>query len=218
MLSQIPPKLQMPILYEPTSTTTTTTSNTELAVNDNNEDNKSGSIRTNVSAEKDAQVSKKWKVRCPFDFTDTRSATTWRNDNIDGDHIIPIVGIDRISRHPGLWSMGLVGLGQACLNPSMAHRAWLSMPIVVAAIGGWHTDSRYRRGLGGNLNPQLDQQTSNVPFAAALFQQNGNVVENFKTIYSECKGINLGLAVSAAAMIVLRKGKGRFTYTNLSSK
>ena len=216
MLSQIPPKLQMPILYEPTTTNINNNNNrnTGLTVQDSNEEGTDGSIQRNSSAEKDAPVSKKWKVRCPFDFTDTRSATAWKNDlNDDDNHGIPIVGIDRISRHPGLWSMGLIGLGQACLNPSMAHRAWLSMPIFVAAIGGWHTDSRYRRGMGGNLNAQLDQQTSNIPFAAALFQQNGNVVENFKIIYNECKGINLGFAVSAAAIIVLRKGKGRFTYT-----
>eukprot|EP00621_Florenciella_sp_RCC1693_P010660 CAMPEP_0182530468 /NCGR_PEP_ID=MMETSP1323-20130603/5932_1 /TAXON_ID=236787 /ORGANISM="Florenciella parvula, Strain RCC1693" /LENGTH=87 /DNA_ID=CAMNT_0024739767 /DNA_START=10 /DNA_END=270 /DNA_ORIENTATION=- len=42
------------------------------------------------------------------------------------------------------------------------------MPVAFAFIGGEHQDYRYRRGIGGELTPEVDRATSNVPFVALL--------------------------------------------------
>lgn len=54
-------------------------------------------------------------VRCPFDFSDKN-----HNDFVGGS----VHGLDRISRHPGLWSFGLMGMGQAFLAPNIPRRIW----------------------------------------------------------------------------------------------
>ena len=62
-------------------------------------------------------------VRCPFDFSDKHSAngiTNGGNVGWDGQ----VHGLDRITRHPGLWSIGLMGLGQAFLSPNIPLRLW----------------------------------------------------------------------------------------------
>eukprot|EP00640_Fibrocapsa_japonica_P002350 CAMPEP_0113934358 /NCGR_PEP_ID=MMETSP1339-20121228/1694_1 /TAXON_ID=94617 /ORGANISM="Fibrocapsa japonica" /LENGTH=284 /DNA_ID=CAMNT_0000936135 /DNA_START=105 /DNA_END=956 /DNA_ORIENTATION=+ /assembly_acc=CAM_ASM_000762 len=186
LLSQIPPKFQMPIIYNSQDETETKQSTI-------------GPTTGNHSSAKRA-----WKVRCPFDFTDSKSKVTGQLMGNGCD----IHGLDRISRHPGLWSMGLIGLGQAFLVPSIPQRAWLCMPILVAAIGGWHSDSRHRRGMGGHLIPSLDEQTSNVPFLAMILgkQENGDVVNTFKILAKESKGLNAVLGVGLAALMVRRGG------------
>merc|ERR1711966_249412 len=77
------------------------------------------------------------KVRCPFDFTDKRTG--------DG----PVHGVERITRHPGLWSLGLLGLGSAFLVPSVPQRAWLAMPALVALVGGRTRTRGFAGGWGG---------------------------------------------------------------------
>jgi uncharacterized membrane protein len=120
-------------------------------------------------------------------------------------------GIDRITRHPGLWGFGLVGMGLSFLSPSVPTRIWLSMPIMVALIGGEHTDSRHRRGMGGYLSPELDGQTSNVPFWAMVSGKQGkDVLDVFGKFLGgeEIKGWNALLAFGLAASVVVRKGRG----------
>lgn len=131
-----------------------------------------------------------FKVQCPFDFTDPKASTGQE-----------LHGLERISRHPGLWSMGLVGLGHALLVPSLPQRVWLCMPVFVAWIGGSHTDSRYRRGMGGTLDPEYDAKTSNVPFAAMMARQDG-----WLDLVSEIKPLNAALAACVAAIWAFRRG------------
>jgi hypothetical protein len=52
-----------------------------------------------------------FQVRCPFDFSDKQSTGAVR-------------GLDRVSRHPGLWSLGFIGLGQSILSPTVPLRIW----------------------------------------------------------------------------------------------
>eukprot|EP00547_Thalassionema_nitzschioides_P001008 CAMPEP_0194207928 /NCGR_PEP_ID=MMETSP0156-20130528/6541_1 /TAXON_ID=33649 /ORGANISM="Thalassionema nitzschioides, Strain L26-B" /LENGTH=227 /DNA_ID=CAMNT_0038934803 /DNA_START=254 /DNA_END=937 /DNA_ORIENTATION=- len=134
--------------------------------------------------------SSSFQVRCPFDFTDSKKgAELW--------------GIERATRHPGLWSMGLVGLGQALLVPSLPQRVWWSMPALVALIGGWHTDSRFERGMGGTLTPEYKAQTSNIPFVAMLLGKQQQPPQ----LLAEVKPLNVLLATSMAGLWVLsRKG------------
>lgn len=178
MASQALPKIQIPVAYI-----------------------SSGSESTKISAEEKTKVpvtpqpakaSLGWKVQCPFDFTDAKAGSS-----VDDPH-----GLDRISRHPGLWSMGLMCLGQACLLPSVPQKVWWSMPVMVALIGGGHTDSRYRRNMGGTLLEEYDAKTSNVPFVA-LFKNGG-----WKELSAEIKPLNALLATSIATIYVLRRGRG----------
>ena len=92
-------------------------------------------------------AAKPWAVRCPFDFT-----------HHDGLH-----GVQRVSRHAGLWSFAAICLGAAAVVPSVPQASCLAMPTLVAFLGGAHTDSRHRRGIGGELPASLEAMTSNVP-------------------------------------------------------
>jgi uncharacterized membrane protein YgcG len=93
--AQAAPKMQIPIAF-----------------NNNNNSNSSQSSSSSSSS---------ISVRCPFDFSDKHSSgggggtVGW-----DGN----VHGLDRISRHPGLWSFGIVGLGQAVLSPNIPKRIW----------------------------------------------------------------------------------------------
>ena len=169
-----------------------------------------------------APEKRRWKVRCPFDFTDGRSQTALAEGaatQVAPDGRVSLHGLDRVTRHPGLWSFGLLGLGNALLVPSIPTRIWLSMPVMVAIIGGSHTDSRHRRGIGGQLDPAIDAITSNVPFAAMLtgLQEGGSVADSFIKLGEEVKVLNAAVAVGVTALWVARKGRGG-TSSMLSSQ
>lgn len=182
MASQIPPKLQIPVHF---------------AGNDNNNigdiNDKSQSPAAPIPT--DSQE-KGWKIRCPFDFTDKKDTNS------------PIQGLEQISRHPGLWSFGLLGLGNALLVPSLPQRAFLAMPALVALIGGAHTDSRFRRGMGGTLSEEYDRVTSNIPFLAMLSGAQGNVLDVARDFLGEVKPLNAMIAVGVSGIWVLTKGRG----------
>lgn len=153
---------------------------------------------------------RQWKVRCPFDFTDSKSQTgadkSNPHRNLDGS--VELHGLDRVTRHPGLWSFGLLGVGSALLVPSLPTRVWMSMPLMVALIGGGHTDSRHRRGIGGALCEDMDKVTSNVPFLAMIAgrQEGGSVLGAFSEFSKEFKWLNAGVAAALAAGWVSRRG------------
>mmetsp|Transcript_3115 Transcript_3115/g.4154 ORF Transcript_3115/g.4154 Transcript_3115/m.4154 type:complete len:310 (-) Transcript_3115:74-1003(-) len=192
LISQTAPTLQIPFEYSDGKVTTK-----------NIQGNKGLS-----QEEPQEQPRKKWKVRCPFDFTDSKSkslnATNGKQKSFNDLH-----GIDRITRHPGLWSCGLLGLGSSFLSPCIPTRIWLSMPLMVALIGGGHTDSRFRRGMGGVLTKEMDDATSNVPFWAILSGKQGDGrMTILSLLREEVKGLNLVLGVGIAASIVASKGRG----------
>ncbi len=189
LISQSAPKLQIPLEYMGGSG-----NDSEL------KDQKQQQYQQKVTTESASQGDKKWKVRCPFDFTDAKSKSLEGGENVHG--------LDRITRHPGLWSFGLLGLGSSFLTPNLPMRAWLSMPIMVALIGGGHTDSRHRRGMGGQLNPEVDAITSNVPFAAILTGQQGDFLTVMGKVSEEVKGLNALLAMGVAASFVAKRGRG----------
>ena len=134
-----------------------------------------------------------WQVRCPFDFKTS-------------DHDA-VTGAGRVSRHSSLWSFASFGLGTAFAVSSIPQAVCLAGPVAVAAIGGAHQDYRFRRGMGGNLPPDLDSRTSNVPFAAMLTGGQGDVAEAFKSLGSEVKEINATVAVLAAVGLAVRRGR-----------
>jgi hypothetical protein len=143
-----------------------------------------------------------WKlqVRCPFDFADDKQ----RN----GDETVH--GLERMSRHSGLWSLGFIGIGNALLQPSLPLRLWWMGPAAVAWLGGMHTDSRYRRGMGGTLDPWYDSQTSNVPFVAMLSGKQGSVSQAFSDLaFNEIKPLNALMAAGVSTVWVLSRGRAR---------
>jgi uncharacterized membrane protein len=94
------------------------------------------------------------KMRCPMDF---------RPKDIPANGIY---GMDRISRHPTFWSLGILCLGQASMATYVPEIIMFTYPILFASIGGWHQDQRYLRGSGGHLSKENYSITSNVPFIA----------------------------------------------------
>jgi len=141
--------------------------------------------------------SKTLQVRCPFDFSDKKS------HHDESLLLPPLQGIERITRHPGLWSLGLLGLGQACLASTLPQRIWWCGPAAVAWLGGWHTDSRFRRGMGGTLSPYYESQTSNVPFVAILSGRQGS--GSWQGLVGDLKPLNATVAVAASSLWVLRR-------------
>jgi hypothetical protein len=172
MASQQLPKLQIPVSYEKSTATVEV-----------------GAPILENPLPAPQQKSGQWKVQCPFDFTDKKSSEDMPR------------GLDLISRHPGLWSMALTCAGYGCFLPSLPQKVWWTMPVLVAWIGGSHTDSRYRRNMGGKLTPEYDAMTSNIPFVA-LAQRGG-----WNDVASQLKPLNVLLATSIATIWVLRRGK-----------
>lgn len=131
-------------------------------------------------------------IRCPFDFTPQEGLS----------------GIERVSRHSALWSMAFVGLGQAAVTASIPLAAWYTMPTAVALIGGGHHDSRFKRGIGGNITPELEARTSNVPFVGMVFgdqTSDGGSVGAFTALGREIKGLNMTFGVCGALLLFLRR-------------
>ena len=141
----------------------------------------------------------KLQVRCPFDFTDRKESADARQ----------VKGVERISRHPGLWSFGMIGAGNAALQTHPALRLWWYGPALVAWLGGAHSDSRFRRGMGGTLDPWYDSQTSNIPFAAMLSGKQGAPGQAFADLIQETKLLNAFCAVGVASLWVLSRGRAR---------
>lgn len=199
MASQSLPKLQVPVHYAAATGRAPVAANPTVAA---------------APVKPEPQKENAWKVRCPFDFTDSRSQTgRMKSPAPAPDGYVHPTSLDRVTRHPGLWAFGFVGAGNALLVPSIPQRVWMSMPLLVALIGGAHTDSRHRRGMGGSLSPELDAVTSNIPFLAMVTGKQAGadtqgleaVAQSFREFGSEIKGLNAALAVGAAAFFVLRR-------------
>ncbi|GKZ00661.1 hypothetical protein MPSEU_001018300 [Mayamaea pseudoterrestris] len=146
------------------------------------------------------------QVRCPFDFAPRQGS----QETNAADPSACLFGLERITRHPGLWSFGLIGLGNAALHPAGAPlRLWWMGPALVAWLGGSHTDSRYRRNLGGSMDPHYDSVTSNLPFAATLTGKQGPVGSSLSKIIEELKPLNAGLGALIATVWVVSRGRLR---------
>jgi uncharacterized membrane protein len=178
-LSQLAPKMQIPVAYNGGGAPATTAGDV------------SSPIKSPSVAKAPASV---WQVRCPFDFK------TSQHDAVQG--------VGRVSRHSSLWSFAAFSVGTAATVASVPQAMCLAAPVAVAVIGGAHQDYRFRRGMGGSLPPDLDARTSNIPFAAMLSGGQGSVPEAFQGLFSELKGLNAGAAVLVAAGLALRRGRG----------
>jgi len=196
LASQSVPTFQIPLSFGSSSDDETTTKS---------QDDTSNTSAVMGPPPTATPTSSRWKVRCPFDFADSASKTSLLTG--DNEDSFQPRGLDRVTRHPGLWSFGLMGLGNAMLVPSVPQAACLAMPLMVALIGGAHQDSRHRRGLGGTLSRQQDISTSNVPFLAMIMGTQGdNAASEFVT--KEVKVLNAAMALSAVGLWVAKRGSG----------
>lgn len=140
----------------------------------------------------------KIQVRCPFDFARDR-------ENI---------GMDRVSRHSSLWALGLTAAGASLLQSTLAMSLWMTGPALVALIGGAHADSRFRRGIGGQMDPEYERKTSNVPFYAMI--QQGTVAH---WLQEEVKPLNAMIAIGLATIwAVSRRRVPMATITSIAWK
>ncbi len=228
LVGQLPPKIQIPVHFvsgvnndgddfcdgdEQRSAGNENNPSSKLLTSDDAA--QSATTTTTTSTMREAGGGGGWKVRCPFDFTDKRKI------DANTPATVQLHGIERITRHPGLWSFGLVGLGHGLLVPSLPQKAFLCMPAMVALLGGSHSDSRHRRGLGGTLDKDYDNATSNIPFYAMLSGRQGNsdVAEVLSEFWSnEVKHSNAILAMGASALWVLMKGRGGGAIMKLPSR
>lgn len=129
----------------------------------------------------------KFGVRCPFDFS--------KPNPDDG-----MQGMQRVSRHYSLWSLGVAGLGMALGTPFAPEVAMFAFPLVFAAVGSTHQDSRFRRGMGGELSPEMEQKSSNVPFLALAQGR-----QSWTKLGEEIKWSNAMIAMALSAMIFVRR-------------
>jgi len=191
MMSQSAPKLQIPVQFDNTNDSTIN-NNTSASISPSS---------VSSSSSMNVQPQRSFQIRCPFDFTDNPSKLQIQQTN---GQTITLSGIDRISRHPGLWSFGFIGCGLGLLSPSIPTRVFSSMPLIVAWLGGAHTDSRFRRGMGGTLSQEMDHVTSNVPFVAMMSGTQGDVGQVWSDLMGkELKGLNALVSFGLAAGIVV---------------
>ena len=98
-----------------------------------------------------------------------------------------------ISRHPMLWSMGLVGLSFALQAKTQTQLIFNMFPLAFTFVGGLHQDSRFRRGIGGNI----DGKSSFVPFASVI---SGEV--DLGHVLEKTKALNLAVAFILALVTI----------------
>eukprot|EP01035_Chromulina_nebulosa_P020338 gene20338-26401_t len=109
-------------------------------------------------------------------------------------------GVERITRHPAYWALGLISLGPALRTIYFNELIMFGFPVVYAAIGGTHIDYRYKRGSGGNLSPHYESLTSNLPFVALL-----NGKQSWNDLRNEISVGNALIATSLGIILALRK-------------
>lgn len=135
------------------------------------------------------------RALCPVDF---KFDKTHRSE--DG-----IWGMQRVSRHPTLWAFGLTGFGTALGTPFATEFVMFATPLLFAAIGSSHQDYRFRRGSGGQLTPEVEAKTSNVPFVALLQGR-----QKASDVIAETKSLNALLALAlGTGLAVSRARRGR---------
>mmetsp|Transcript_27985 Transcript_27985/g.66298 ORF Transcript_27985/g.66298 Transcript_27985/m.66298 type:complete len:100 (+) Transcript_27985:847-1146(+) len=91
-------------------------------------------------------------------------------------------------------------MGSAVATPFAAEAVLFSGPALMALIGGWHQDTRFRKGSGGVLTPEMEAATSHLPFVALLSGR-----QSWQALASEMQLENAGVAVSLAAVLYLRR-------------
>ncbi|KRX04934.1 hypothetical protein PPERSA_06568 [Pseudocohnilembus persalinus] len=107
------------------------------------------------------------------------------------------------SRHPQLWALGLFGLGSALMTPYMSRVVFCTCPLLAISILSSHQDSRFRRGIGGQLTEEMEKQSSNFPGLRYL----DGTYSFSKFIYDDMKVSNVAIAWGIAFLLNIRRGR-----------
>lgn len=91
-------------------------------------------------------------------------------DLLLGDQL-PIVGITRVTRHPGLWVFALWAVAHLIANGDVA-TLLLASAILLTALNGMISIDRKKRHKLGAAYAEFERKTSIVPFAAILQGRN----------------------------------------------
>jgi uncharacterized membrane protein len=132
---------------------------------------------------------RKLYVRCPIDF---------RPRNVNGR----VFGVERVTRHPALWFLGLGAAGGALYTLSPVYSAAGGFFLLFSFIGSAHTDYRYRRGNGGLLTQEQELSTSNIPFLALL---SGS--QQWMSLAADMKWTNAAIASALTLAVAARRFK-----------
>lgn len=137
------------------------------------------------------------KSLCPMDFEVERRYNEKYEHNEDA-----FFGLERITRHPSLYSFAFCSLGWALRTPFLTHFCTFAGPFFAIVALSQHKDSRFRRGLGGHLEADKDwPASSNFPFAAALFGEQREKVFSQSFWQNEMKHNNALVAFVVACIL-----------------
>ncbi|KAI9350703.1 hypothetical protein BDR26DRAFT_851363 [Obelidium mucronatum] len=170
-LSQSLPKLQIPIGLTSTATTAAIIPASESGLS---------------SSPPPPAATPKFKILCPIDIAHAKSS----NPNE--------LGLNRVTRHPQLFSLGFLALGTALASPFLTCRILCGFPILFALIGGAHQDRRFERS--GKYTREYLDQTSLIPFVALVTGK-----QEWEVLNKEMKWVNSGVGVVSA--LVLKWGR-----------
>ncbi|KAJ3121905.1 CAAX prenyl protease [Nowakowskiella sp. JEL0407] len=111
-----------------------------------------------------------------------------------------VYGLERITRYPSLFALGLTSLGFALGSTTAAAGALFGYPIIFAVAGGAHQDYRFLRN--GHLKRSDYDQTSLIPFMA-LFEGR----QKWTDLSKEMKWVNVSLGIVIASLLPQARGK-----------
>eukprot|EP01134_Creolimax_fragrantissima_P006900 CFRG6900T1 len=184
--SQLAPKLQMPVDFDDVTTSTQTP-----VVKDTGGGTLMAQSNDLVETEKPVTNlirTPKFKARCPMDFKPAGVP--------EGE----VGGLERVSRHATFWSLASLALGSAILTPFIGESLFFGGFLAFALIGTSHQDYRFRRGSGGELTPEKEAITSNVPFVALITGK-----QDWGALMKELKWSNATIATIIVVLHHLRK-------------
>ena len=84
---------------------------------------------------------------------------------------LPVSGITRVTRHPGLWAFVLWAVAHAIANGDLATQLLCAAIGLTALNGMWSIDRKKRRRFGAAY-AEFEARTSIVPFAAIVQGRN----------------------------------------------
>ena len=91
-------------------------------------------------------------------------------DMLLGD-LLPVVGITRVTRHPGLWVFALWAVAHMIANGDVA-TLLLAGTVLLTALNGMKSIDRKKRRKLGAAYAEFERKTSIIPFAAILQGRN----------------------------------------------
>lgn len=196
--SQLAPKLQIPVALniggssEAASTPSPSSAPSSLVSPPPTPSTPSTNENSEIAAVDVSSAKPVFQARCPIDFSARRGSEN------------EVYGIDRVTRHGALYSLGFLGLGGALATVYATEMITFGGFALFSLLGTHHIDDRHRRGMGGTLTKEREDLTSNLPFLALLTGR-----QSWSGLWDETKGVNACLALGLTSIIAFRRGQVR---------